>query len=449
MSDHSPSRREFVKAAAGGAVVAASLLTKSAPAGAASSKKIRYAIVGTGHRAESMWGRPVAEELQDVVEFVGLCDINPKRAEVSRAMYKLPSCPIFTSFDEMCDKTKPDTVMITTVDATHHEFIVNGLRRGLRVITEKPMVIDEHQCQAVLDAERETKNKIVVGFNCRYMPKFQKIKEVMLANPIGKLISVDFNWYLDTSHGGDYFRRWHRLREKSGTLLCHKASHHFDLINWFLDAEPVEVMARGGLEFYGKNNSFRHPQCRGCPHKDKCNFYWDINTAPTLKQLYVDCESVDGYKRDGCVWDERINIYDTMEAVVTYTNGVRMTYSLNAFLPMEGIRLAFNGTDGRFEVRIYDRQPWQPPGGADEAYIARSFGKSKFEKIDLPQIAGPHAGGDERLRDVVFRNASMPDYLKLPDSRAGAMSCLTGVAARKSIEQDGKLVKIADLVKFA
>jgi predicted dehydrogenase len=309
------------------------------------------------------------------------------------------------------------------------------------------MVIDEHQCQAVLDAERRAAQKLVVTFNCRYIPKFQRIKEVLLANPIGKIISVDFNWYLDTTHGGEYMRRWHRLRDRGGTLLVHKATHHFDLINWFLDADPVDVTARGGLEYYGRNNPYRHDKCRGCPHKDKCKFYWDINADAVHKRLYADCESADGYIRDGCVWDERIDIYDTMNAVVTYSNGVRMTYSLNAFLPMEGIRLAFNGTEGRFEVRIFDKQPWKPAG--DEAFIARPFGDSRFEKVQLPEAEGPHGGGDARLREVVFRRPELPPHMRLPDSRAGAMSCLTGIAARKSIEQDGKVVQIADLVKFA
>ena len=442
VSPSHPSRREFVKAA-GGAAMAASLLSSGVYAAPGASKKIRYAIVGTGIRANRMWGTPIARDFSDVVEFVGLCDVNPKRVEVARQMYGV-ACPTFTDFDEMCDKARPDAVMVSTVDCFHGDYIINGLKRGIQVITEKPMVTDEAQCQAVLDAERSADKKIVVTFNCRYIPKFQAIKEVLLKNPIGKIISVDFNWYLNTSHGGEYMRRWHRLRDKSGTLLVHKSTHHFDLVNWFLDADPVDVAARGGLDYFGKNNPYRHRQCRGCPHKDKCKFYWDITKDAEHKRLFADCEDADGYIRDGCVWDERIDIYDTMNAVITYSNGVRMTYSLNAFLPMEGIRLAFNGTGGRFEVRIFDKQSWKVDG--DEAFIAHNFGQR--EEVQLPQVEGAHGGGDERLREVVFRNPELPAHMRLPDSRAGAMSCLTGIAARKSIEQDGKTVRIADLVKF-
>ena len=96
-------------------------------------------------------------------------------------------CPTFTSFDEMCDKAKPDLLMVTTVDATHVEYITKGLDRGIDVMTEKPMVTDEKQCQAVLDAEKRNNRKIVVTFNYRYAPKHQKIKEILLSGEIGPI----------------------------------------------------------------------------------------------------------------------------------------------------------------------------------------------------------------------------------------------------------------------
>ena len=118
----------------------------------------------------------------------------------------------------MCEKAKPDLLTVTTVDAFHAEHIVKALDRGIDVITEKPMVIDEAQCQAVLDAEKRNNRKIGVTFNYRYAPKHRTIKEILMAGEIGKVISVDFHWYLDVYHGADYFRRWHRLRSKAAAV---------------------------------------------------------------------------------------------------------------------------------------------------------------------------------------------------------------------------------------
>ncbi|HEX8399162.1 MAG TPA: Gfo/Idh/MocA family oxidoreductase [Pyrinomonadaceae bacterium] len=435
-------RRDFVKAAS--LTAASVLLSNPSSVLAQTNKKRRYAIVGTGHRATGMWGKDLAQKYSENVEFVGLCDKNGKRVEAGKQLIGA-DCPTFTNFDEMCAKVKPDLLMVTTVDSTHVEFITKALAKGIDVITEKPMVTDEKQCQAVLDAEKKHKRKITVAFNYRYAPKHQKIKEIIQAGEIGEITSVDFSWYLDTAHGADYFRRWHGFKSKGGSLWVHKATHHFDLINWWLGADPVEVSAYGDLNVYGKNSPFRYTNCRPCPHKTKCPFYWDMTKNERLMKLYAECETEDGYLRDACVFRENIDIYDTMSAIVKYSNGVNMNYSLNAHEPIEGYRLAFNGTRGRLEVRDYERQPWKVEEKS-EAFLIKNF-TDKREKVDMPQIEGGHAGGDDRLRDVIFKGAKVPDYLRLPDSRAGAMSTLTGVAARTSVEQK-RPVKISELIRL-
>jgi predicted dehydrogenase len=435
-------RREFVKAT--GAAVAATSIAGVEPMLAQPARR-RYAIVGTGDRATGMWGRALKDRYSDVLEFVGLCDINPKRVEIAKQMMGV-SCPTFTDFDRMCDTVRPDLLMVTTVDAFHSHYLVKALDLGIDAMTEKPMIIDEQQCQAVLDAERRNNKKIVVTFNYRFAPKHTTIKEILVSGEIGRILSVDFHWYLDVYHGADYFRRWHRLKNRGGSLWVHKASHHFDLINWWLDADPVEVLADGRLNVYGKNGKFRSTNCRPCPHKKECRFYYDMTTSASRMRLYAGAEDADGYYRDGCVFREDCDIYDTMSAVVKYSNGAMMSYSLNAAMPYEGYSLAFNGELGRLDVRDFERQPWKvAPEDETEIYVTKSFGERRRVPIQVAQ--GGHGGGDDRLRDLIFRKASAPDHLKLPDSRAGAMSCLTGIAARKSIE-DKRAVKIADLVKM-
>lgn len=435
-------RRDFVKSAT--VAGAGLLLSNSANVFAQNSAKKRYAIIGTGHRATSMWGVQIADRFKNEIEFVGLCDKNSKRVEAGKKLIGV-ECPTFTNFDEMLAKTKPDILMVTTTDSSHHEFIVKGLAKGIKVITEKPMITDEKQCQAVLDAEKKYKNPLIVTFNYRYAPKHEKIKQIISSGEIGDVLSVDFAWYLDTSHGADYFRRWHRLKSQGGSLWVHKATHHFDLVNWWINADPTEVTAYGKLNVYGKNGAFRSTNCRPCPHKSNCNFYWDMTKDTRLMKLYAEAESVDGYTRDGCVFKEDIDIYDTMSAIVKYSNGVSMNYSLNAAMPFEGYRIAFNGTKGRLEVRDFERQPWQT-SEVQEAYLTKNF-KKTHEKLDMPNIRGAHYGGDDRLQKVIFQNAEVPEYLKLPSARAGAMSCLTGIAARTSIEKN-RPVKINELIRL-
>lgn len=432
-------RRQFTQLT--GTALAGSVLTHNVLAAAlAPAKKKRVAMVGTGHRGLGMWGVDVLREHGGIMEFVGLCDSNPGRVATGKKMLGV-SCPTYTDFDKMMRETKPEVLIVTTVDATHHEFIVKGLEYGADIVTEKPMTTDEKKCQLILDAERRTGRKVMVTFNYRYSPHRQKIYELLRAGAIGKVEAVDFHWYLDVHHGADYFRRWHRRREHSGSLLVHKATHHFDLLNWWLESDPEEVYANGQLTFYGKNNDFRHTNCRPCPHKGKCAFYFDMTKDKRLMALYADNEQHDGYLRDGCVWKEDIDIFDKMAVQIKYANQVQVSYSLTTHSPYEGYRIAFNGTQGRLEAWIKERQPWEEEA-FDEIQLTTNFGKR--ELIRIPNDEAGHGGGDVRLRKQIFAPDGRDPYRQAAGTRDGAMACLVGIAARNSIDS-GQPVKIGSL----
>lgn len=434
-------RRDFLSSTAAAAAAVSLSPSFSSLLGAQTPRKRRYAIVGTGGRGGGMWGRGVAQKWGDTVEFVGLCDPNPERAKVVQQQIGT-SAPIFTDFDRMVAEAKPDLLAVTTVDCYHADYIIRALDKGIDVITEKPMTTDEAQCRAVFDAEKRNNRKITVGFNMRYAPRHVRLKELMLANEIGPIRSVDFHWYLNTSHGADYFRRWHGLKDKSGSLWVHKATHHFDFMNWLLDADPVQVQAYSAIQRYGKAGPFRGKNCRTCPHSSKCDFYWDMTKSASAMALYGNVEDVDGYLRDACLFREEITTYDTMTATVKYSNDVIMSYSLNAYLPIEGFAMAFNGDGGRIEIRDFAAQPYEVPEEM-EVYVIKAFGKRT--KVEMPAAVGEHGGGDDVLRDLIFRPKQVPAHLALPGSRAGAMSCLTGIAARKSSEEN-RPINIGDLL---
>lgn len=434
-------RRTFILQS--GTALAGTLLSSNLLASALQAPKKRVAMVGTGHRGTGMWGVELLKEHSDRLEFVGLCDINPGRVETGKKLMNL-SCPTYTDFDKMMKETKPDMLIVTTVDGTHHQQIIKGMEYGADIISEKPMTIDEKKVQAILDAEKRTGKKVRVTFNYRYSPHRQKMYELLRNDAIGKITSVDFHWYLDVYHGSDYFRRWHRLRKNSGSLLVHKASHHFDLMNWWLESEPEEVFAFGSLDHYGKNNPFRYTHCRPCPHKDKCAFYYDMTKDERLMKLYADNEKYDGYHRDGCVWREDIDIFDKMAVQIRYANKVQVSYSLATYSPYEGYRISFNGTKGKLDAWIKERQPWEEEG-FDELQLITNFGKREI--IRIPNTEAGHGGGDVRLRKHIFNPDGTDPWRQAAGSRDGSMAVLVGIAARNSIDS-GKPVRIESLTSL-
>lgn len=439
-------RRNFLGAAAGVAMAAAAGVTSAQKSGKAVEKpasgKKRYALVGTGIRGSTLWGRTLVEKYGDVLEFAGLCDINPKRAEFVKSHLGV-SCPTFTDFDSMVAQTKPDLVMVTTVDCLHARYICRALELGCDVMTEKPLAIDEKQCQEIRDTERRIGRNVRVTFNYRYAPDAERIKNILASGDIGEITSADFHWYLDTSHGASYFRRWHAYKQNSGSLLVHKATHHFDILNWWLMADPIEVNAYGDLRYYGFNGPYRAKSCRECPRKAECPYFWDITKDEFSMNLYVRAESEDGYIRDSCLWRENINIWDNMAVQIKYSNDALVSYSLVAGMPYEGYAIGFNGTKGRLDARIYHSQPWQVDRLAD-IRLTRNFKGTLETTIGLG--GDGHWGADDKMQDMIFRGS--PDPLgQSAGTRAGAMSILIGIAARHSIEQNRKIT-IDELVKI-
>jgi predicted dehydrogenase len=425
-----------------------------------STKKLRIVLVGTGIRGISFWGKRLVEEYSDILEFVGLSDINPGRLQYAKEFMGV-KCPTFVDFDKMLMTTKPDLIIVTTVDATHHEFIIKGLESGYDVLTEKPLTTDENKSQAILNAERKSGKNLIVGFNYRWSPYATKIKEILASNTIGEITSVDFNWYLNTYHGASYFRRWHGQKDKGGSLWVHKATHHFDLLNWWIDSDPAEVFAYGDLEHYGAKGPFRGNNCRSCEHKSNCDFYYDITKDKQAMNLYVAHEKHDGYIRDNCLFRNEIDIYDKMSAQIKYANNVTVNYTLTTYSPYEGWRIAFNGTKGRIEASLDIPYNKKSAGNqaemhakemeqtaledtSTESIIVHKLWKD-FDTVLVPTEKGGHGGGDKRLHDKIFKTPNIEDpYARSAGIRDGVMSVLIGIAARKSIES-GKPIKIEEL----
>ena len=397
-------------------------------------------------------------------ELVALCDLSQTRMDWYRNLaateYGQTSLPTYAAaeFDRLVHEMQPDVIVVTSMDSTHHAYIIRAMELGCDVITEKPMTIDAEKARAIFAAIERTGRNLRVTFNYRYSPPRTQVKDLLMSGGIGDVLSVDFHWMLNTTHGADYFRRWHGERKNSGGLLIHKASHHFDLVNWWLGAVPVSVYATGKREFYTPAMARRfglqghHERCHTCPEQDQCGFFMSLAGNPSLKALYLDQEKHDGYFRDRCVFAPRIDLEDTMNVLVTYDNQVTMAYSLNAFNAWEGYHIVFNGTQGRLEHTIVEQTyvngtDTVQGGIAEDGITTRLVPlRGAPRKLEPWTGTGGHGGGDTVMLDEIFLpDAPADQYLRASNEHAGAAAILVGVAANECF-RTGQPVKIADLV---
>jgi predicted dehydrogenase len=452
MSESTIDRRALLKTAG---VAAVGFATSAYAAG----RRRKFVIVGMGSRSR-MYLTALTKTFAEGNELVGICDTNPGRLDLAAKFVAPASKPkkyAAADFDKMMSSLKPDCVIVTTPDASHDEYIVRALDAGADCITEKPLTTTPEKAQRILDACKRNNRHVRVLFNYRYSPPRTQIKDLLMSNAIGDVLSVDFHWLLNTQHGADYFRRWHSQKNISGGLMVHKATHHFDLVNWWLGSDPEIVMAYGKQEFYTPKMAKRmgltshHERCRTCPEKDKCTFYLDLAADKNFKELYLDNEHHDGYFRDRCVFRPEIDIEDTMNVIVKYKMGATLSYSLNACNAWEGYTIAFNGTKGRIEHQIVE-------GGAVAAGATNYQGTGgDRERTRIIPLRGPpqdlevwtgtggHGGGDNVMLTELFGTAAEDRYKRAADERGGLYSILIGAAANRCFET-GNSVKIADLV---
>ena len=445
-------RRELLKSAGGVALGLSSLA-------AASRGKRRYVIVGMGSRSR-MYLTALTQTFREGNELVGLCDTNPGRLElagkVAAAAGVTPQRYLAANFDRLLAELKPDAVIVTTPDATHDDYIVRALDAGCDAITEKPLTTTPEKAQRILDACKKSGRHVRVLFNYRYSPPRTQVKDLLMKGAIGDVLSVDFHWLLNTVHGADYFRRWHSQKKMSGGLMVHKATHHFDLVNWWLGTEPELVMAYGKREFYTPAMAKRmglsshHERCHGCPEKAACSFYLDLAADPAFKELYLDNEQHDGYFRDRCVFRPEIDIEDNMSVIVRYRTGTTLSYSLNASCAWEGYQIAFNGTKGRLEHEIVEQAftagATLPPGAEKDRVRTRLIPlRGTPQELEPWTGTGGHGGGDNVMLSEVFGTAAPDPYKRAADERSGMYSILIGAAANRCFTT-GRAVSIADLV---
>lgn len=428
----------------------------------------RYALVGTGGRAP-MFLDPIAKTYKHRARVVGLCDANAARASFHQQRlvnkFEYEQVPTFAAddFDKMIAQTKPDVVIVCTTDAFHHKYIIRAMELGCDAITEKPMTIDDAKCRAIWNAIERTGQQLRVTFNYRYGPGPSLVKKLLRDGTIGEIVHIDMEYMLNTSHGADYFRRWHREKGMSGGLMVHKATHHFDLVNWWIDAVPDEVFGFGRLAFYGPENARKrgiavdydhYTEAAKNGHTGDDPFAMDLTRiGDEGRKLYWEAKDEDGYRRDRNVFAGEFDAEDTMSALVRYRTGAVLNYSLNAYLPREGYHVAFNGTKGRLEYReehgshiitgqsseeLGEEMKWE-----SQCIVHPMFGKA--QKVEIPKSEGGHGGGDPLLQEQIFSPDAPADDLGLSAYHGqGSASILVGIAANKAFAT-GQPVKISDL----
>lgn len=419
----------------------------------------RYAVCGVSARALATFIGPLLRQLREKVELVALLD--PDRLRFERCFELYPESrgiPCFhpDQLDELLHTVRPDGLIIASTDAFHTPYLLAGFRHNLELICEKPLVTSVEDALKVMRASERSSSPVRVTFNLRYPALHRRIYEVIQSGTLGDIQHVELRWTLDPQHGASYFRRWHRHRNLSGGLLVHKSCHHFDLVRWWLQDEPIEAIGLQLPASYGPQSEWNPDRkdgrfCSSCDDRTRCTFAPEqrlMGENPGGEPLSGD-RPLDGYstyRPDACIFDSSFDAADGYSALLRYRRGAVLSYSIHFASPIESYQLSVTGTRGRLETRRYiapQRLKFTPPPCV--LNVMPLFGAPTQHSI--PEILPQHDGGDTLMLEELFD----PEPVLTPAQAAlydGIIAVMTGEAVERSI-QERRMIRLEELFQEA
>ncbi|MFB7776236.1 Gfo/Idh/MocA family protein [Streptomyces bauhiniae] len=245
--------------------------------------------------------------------------------------------------DGLLSGHRPDLVVVATPDDAHRDYVLQALAAGCTTLVEKPLANTRQDAFALARAADVSPARLLVGHNLRFTNVHAHVRALLADGRIGTVTDADFHYTLNSSHARSYFTRWHRARAVSGGLEVTKASHHLDLLTWWLGSQPVAVT--GLLER-------RHYR-------------------PGHDNVPADAD-----------------IHDTLRALIQYSSGTTVHYTLTSNAAAEGYICTLYGTDGVLSIR-YDAR--------SGPHTLRLNTRSGDDRRLVGREDGTHAGADLRM----------------------------------------------------
>jgi predicted dehydrogenase len=255
-NDRDVTRRDFLKTAA--AVAAASALPSvGAPAILANpspNNVVNYGMIGTGTE-----GCTLLKFLATIPEgrCMATCDIYPPN--LKKGVETIGSNPqTYQDYRKMLERKDLDAVMVVTPLNLHAQMVIDALSAGKHVFVEKTMYFKEDEEDKIRKASEEyPKQALQVGLQRRSSLLYQVAMEMIRKGALGKVMFVRANWHRNSNWRRPVpepkFERllnWRMYKEYSGGLFAELASHQLDVANWAIGAEPVSVVATGGIDYW-------------------------------------------------------------------------------------------------------------------------------------------------------------------------------------------------------
>ncbi|HEV7333072.1 MAG TPA: Gfo/Idh/MocA family oxidoreductase [Flavisolibacter sp.] len=238
-NEYDPSRRKAVKLLA--ATGATLLFSPNVLLSACQRKKdkLGVALVGLGYYSTDL----LAPALQQTKHcyLAGIVTGTPAKAEAWKAKYNIPDKSIYTysTFDQIANNPDIDVVYVVLPPSMHYAFVVRAANAGKHVWCEKPMAITEKECREMIDACRNNKRTLAIGYRLQHEPNTQAYRKMVTEKQLGNVLQL--------SCGAGYresrTNHWKQRKEMGGGALYDMGVYSIQGARLGTGMEPVSVLS--------------------------------------------------------------------------------------------------------------------------------------------------------------------------------------------------------------
>ena len=326
---------------------------------------MRIVTAGIGLRAGHVLS--ILKEAMPEAEVVGYYD--PQPTHLAMIGEDTPSYP---SVEAMLSDARPDLFLVGSPNRFHLEQIEAGLKAGVRIFAEKPVVtsIEDTMKLAALLADHGT-GRVMVGLVLRYSQHMIDMRAALEAGILGPITSLEANEHIGPNHGAFFMRDWRRMTQHSGGFMLEKCCHDIDIYNMITASRPRRVASFGG------RRSFL-PEFAPASNSESDIFH-------VKRSVWENVD--DPFRSDG-------DIIDFQTCILDYQSGASATFHTNLNVPDETRHFCVLGALGMAEgdfVRGYlkvtrrDGTVWSDHdySAGDKALLGAHYGADHMMVADI------------------------------------------------------------------
>ena len=412
---------------------------------------VRAILLGAGSRGKDTYAE-FAKKNPGSLKIVAVAEPNPERRRAVQEEHGIPDALSVGRWEEaLRAPSGAEAVIVATQDKMHVEPVIASIGKDLHILCEKPIAPTAQECLRIEAAAARYDKVFLVGHVLRYTNFFSKVKELLDAGRIGRLVGIEHSENVGHIHMSHSFVRgnWRRMEESSPMILA-KSCHDMDILLWLAGSDCQSLSSYGDLNYFKSGHAPAGAPARcldGCPAAESCPYNvqkiyltdktrWPVNVITTDLSMEGRIRALETGPYGRCVFRCDNDVVDHQVVALKFANGVTATFTMTGFSMTTHRTIRLMGTEGEILGEM-----------EDSSVTVRHFPSGSIERTEIAHLESGHSGGDPNL---------IADFTRLVRSGSGGgrtsavhsiQSHLRAFAAEESRLRGGELVGMADFRK--